>query len=74
MNVIRSDLLTEIEFVDHGFFDKTGGESKGNYTSLNTGFNLGDDDQIVLKNREKVAQHFDIDISNMIILNQNLFL
>jgi YfiH family protein len=70
MNIIKSDPLNEINFINHGFFDKTGGESKGNFDSLNVGFNRGDDDQIVLKNRKKIAEYFEVNISDLIILNQ----
>ena len=70
MNVITADLLSEIDFINHGFFDRTGGESKGSYESLNVGIGRGDDDKIVLKNREKIAKHFGIPVSNLIILNQ----
>ena len=37
MNVMTTDLLSEIDFINHGFFDSTGGESTGTYESLNVG-------------------------------------
>ena len=70
MNVIKADLLSEIDFIDHGFFGRTGGESKGTYESLNVGIGRGDDDKIVLKNREKITDYFEVPVSNLVILNQ----
>ena len=70
MNMIKSDILTEIDFIDHGFFDRMGGESKGTYESLNVGIGRGDDDKIVLKNRKKIADQFEVPVSDLIILNQ----
>lgn len=68
MNITKSDTLTEIGFIDHGFFDRTGGESVGKFESLNVGINRGDDN--VLKNREKIANHFGVTLSELVILNQ----
>ncbi|MDR2666679.1 MAG: peptidoglycan editing factor PgeF [Holosporales bacterium] len=70
MNVTKSDTLSEIEFIDHGFFDRTGGNSVGNFESLNVGFGKGDDNQAVLQNREKIAQHFGLTLSDIVILQQ----
>lgn len=68
MNITKSDALTEIGFIDHGFFDRTGGESVGRFESLNVGINRGDDN--VLKNRAKIANHFGVTLSELVILNQ----
>lgn len=70
MNIIKTDLLSEIEFIDHGFFDRNGGESENEFKSLNVGIGRGDDDKVVIENRKKIASKFGIDVSNMIILNQ----
>lgn len=70
MNMIKSEALLAIDFIDHGFFDRTGGESQGTFESLNVGIGRGDDDKTVLKNREKIAESFEVPVSNLIILNQ----
>jgi YfiH family protein len=70
MNITKTDLLTEIDFIDHGFFDRRGGGSEGNFSSLNVGLDRGDDDQIVLKNRTKVAEYFGLTLADLVILKQ----
>jgi YfiH family protein len=70
MNKIQSDLLTEISFIDHGFFDRTGGVSSGPFESLNVGLHKGDDVDNVLQNRREIADHFGVPLEDMIILNQ----
>lgn len=70
MNIVKSELLEKIDFIDHGFLGRCGGYSSGKFESLNVGINRGDDDTNVLKNREKIAKYFGVSISNLIILNQ----
>jgi len=70
MNVMTSDLLSGIDFIEHGFFDRIGGESTGTYESLNVGIGRGDDDEVVLKNRKNVAEYFGVPVENLITLNQ----
>ena len=70
MNILKSELLNQFDWLSHGFFDRTEGYSSKDYDSLNVGINRGDDDNLVLKNRTKITEQFDTDISNMIILNQ----
>ena len=70
MNVMKSDLLSGIDFIEHGFFDRMDGESTGIYESLNVGIGRGDDDDVVLKNRKKIAEHFGLPVENLVILNQ----
>jgi len=70
MNIIRTDLLSKIDFIDHGFFTRDGGESEEQFDSLNVGFERGDDDTNVIKNRTIIAENFGIDVSKLIILHQ----
>ena len=70
MNVMQSDLLSKIDFIKHGFFDRQGGFSAGEFASLNVGLNRDDDNNTVLRNREKIAGHFGVPLSQMVILNQ----
>ncbi len=68
MNITKSDILAEIKFIDHGFFDRTGGKSIGKFESLNVGINRGDEN--ALENRKNIAEHFGVSLSDLIILNQ----
>ncbi|MBQ9335312.1 MAG: laccase domain-containing protein [Alphaproteobacteria bacterium] len=70
MNVLTSDLLSGIDFVAHGFFDRTDGESSETYESLNVGIARGDDEEKVINNRKKIAEYFEISVENLVILNQ----
>ncbi|MDR0630654.1 MAG: peptidoglycan editing factor PgeF [Holosporales bacterium] len=70
MEVIKSDLFSEIDFINHGFFNRHGGKSCGDFGSLNVGLNRGDNAQTVLINREIIAKHFDCNISGLVMLNQ----
>ncbi|MGN6514238.1 MAG: peptidoglycan editing factor PgeF, partial [Rhizomicrobium sp.] len=44
--------------IAHGFFGRTGGVSSGIYESLNCGPGSGDDPVLVVRNRERIADHF----------------
>ncbi|HEY8950809.1 MAG TPA: peptidoglycan editing factor PgeF [Rhizomicrobium sp.] len=57
MLVLQSDNLNG-EGIAHGFFGRTGGVSMGIYESLNCGPGSGDDPVLVVRNRERVANHF----------------
>lgn len=52
----------------HGFFGAEGGYSNGVFESLNCGLNKGDDNNLVLKNRELICQA--MDIKQMVTLKQ----
>lgn len=70
MNIIKTDLLNNIDFVDHGFFDRQGGVSSENFESLNVGLGKGDDEKNVIENRKIVAEQFGVSVENLVILNQ----
>ena len=70
MNIIKAENLDTINWISHGFFDRTDGFSSGPHDSLNVGINRGDDNNLVLKNRAKIAESFGVDLSAMVILNQ----
>lgn len=59
-----------IKWVDHAFFNRLGGVSDGDFAFLNCGLDKGDDENKVLKNRAIVAEHFGIDPSNLLFLDQ----
>lgn len=53
--MIKASVLSDIGTITHGFFTRKGGVSGGIYASLNTGLGADEDKQIVLKNRQIVA-------------------
>lgn len=63
MKPIQNMLLNSYQNVKHGFF--RGFDKQGN--SLNVGIQVGDN---AIANRERIANYFGIDLSNLIILNQ----
>lgn len=52
---IRSESLSDIENVRHGFFTRRGGVSEGIYSGLNVGLGSDDDPGVVRTNRSRVA-------------------
>jgi len=53
--MIRASVLSEIDGVSHGFFTRQGGHSQGIYAWLNTGLGADEDNGVILKNRQIVA-------------------
>ena len=49
---------------------RIGGLSTGDYKGLNLSFNVGDDQEIVLKNRQLLADYLHTDLSHMIATRQ----
>lgn len=64
--MIRSELLSDIDGVRHGFFTREGGYSEGIYASLNCGFGSGDDKARVERNRDKVAGALGVTVDRLI--------
>ncbi|MFK5978635.1 MAG: peptidoglycan editing factor PgeF [Rhizobiaceae bacterium] len=56
--------------VNHGFFTRKGGVSKGMYESLNVGLGSDDDQEKVLENRSRVASHFGATSGLLVTPNQ----
>ena len=54
--MIRSDALSALPGIAHGFFTRDGGVSAGLYTSLNVGLGSRDARDAVLENRARVAR------------------
>lgn len=52
---IRSERLSGISNVRHGFFTREGGVSQGIYAGLNVGHGSDDDPALIRENRERVA-------------------
>ncbi len=53
--VTRSNSLSRLSSVTHGFFGRQGGVSEGLYASLNVGLGSDDDRKSVLENRRRIA-------------------
>ena len=56
--------------INHCFFSKKGGFSKGVYRSLNCGKGSNDDKKIVLKNLALVSKKMKINQKNLILMHQ----
>jgi polyphenol oxidase len=70
---VRSALLDEISTdnrISHGFFDRTGGVSKGLYRGLNVGLGSKDDRSDVMENRARVSRWFDLDVDRLVTVHQ----
>lgn len=67
---IISDAIEEISGVQHGFYTRRGGVSKGKFESLNTAFMKGEDRALVLENRRRIMADLGGDANNLCILEQ----
>lgn len=56
--------------INHGFFGRRGGVSKGIYESLNVGLGSDDVKSDVLENRKRVAEYMGVEPQNLITLFQ----
>jgi hypothetical protein len=68
--LIKSKKLKKFKKVKHGFFNKSGGKSKGIYKSLNCGIGSSDSKEKVLGNLKIVCKKIGIPNKNLILLNQ----
>lgn len=66
LEVLNSDILP----VKHGFFGRSGGVSRGIYSTLNCGPGSKDDKESILNNRSLVAQYLGVDSDKLLTLNQ----
>lgn len=62
--------LSGVEGVQHLFTTRTGGVSKGIYSSLNVSFTRGDSEQAVLENYRRVARVLGTDVEHMVCSDQ----
>ncbi len=56
LNLLRSKLLSNHGFSDQGFTTRTGGVSKGDFSSLNLAFEIGDSDENVAANLKTLQE------------------
>jgi len=65
-----SNNFKNLKEIQHCFFSRKNGNSKGIYESLNCGIGSKDDSKSVYKNLEIVAKNFKIKRRNLILMNQ----
>ena len=68
--MIKSKKLSKFKQINHGFFNKKGGKSKGIYKSLNCGIGSSDSKKNVLNNLKIVCKKINCSSKNLILLNQ----
>jgi|TARA_B110001452_G_scaffold265169_1_gene269411 YfiH family protein len=68
--LIKSKKLSKFKEIEHGFFNKIGGKSKGLYKSLNCGLGSLDKKRIVRENLKIVCKKIGISSQRLILLNQ----
>lgn len=66
----HSMLLGQQPHLLHFVSGRSGGYSKGPFSSLNTGFHVGDNDWHVLQNRKKMALALNLDLLQLTYANQ----
>ena len=67
---LQYPLLADTGIVKHGFSTKLGGVSEGIYESMNLSFKLGDDEQAVRENFERMARALEVETADMVFAMQ----
>lgn len=62
--------LAELDFVAHGFCTRLGGVSRGTFASLNAGFLVGDRQEDVRQNLERVGEAFAVPQGQLLLMGQ----
>lgn len=62
--------FSQTGLVEHGFTCRLGGVSQGDFTSLNLAFHVGDDPDLVRRNREKVLHLLGADVDSLVASQQ----
>ena len=68
--MIKSKKLSRFKEIEHSFFNRLGGKSKGVYESLNCGLGSSDKKKIILKNLTIIKQKIKSGLSKIVLLNQ----
>jgi len=68
--LIKWKRLTKFKEIEHFFFDRLGGKSKGIYKSLNCGSGSSDNKKNVLKNLTFVGKKIKSNLTKIVLLNQ----
>jgi YfiH family protein len=56
LSPVRSEMLSQLSGIEHGFYGRVGGVSLGIYESLNAGSGSDDDKANVIENRRRIAE------------------
>jgi YfiH family protein len=67
MKIECAENLSDVSFVRHGFFGKSGGVGKPPYDTLNASLKVGDEPASVLENRSRIAAAFGLQLGNVAI-------
>ena len=78
IKMITKEDLTYLSFVPwesderlaHGFSTRFGGVSKGDLTSLNLGFNRGDDEKNVIENYKRISKALEVPFESLVLSKQ----
>lgn len=62
--------FTRTGLVEHGITCRVGGVSEGDFSSLNLAFHVGDDPDLVIKNREKAVKLLGADVHSLVASEQ----
>jgi len=68
--MIQSKLIKKYKNISHGFFNNTGGFSKGIYKSLNCGVGSRDKKKYIIANLKKVCKKIGCSKKDLVLLNQ----
>tara|TARA_B100000029_G_scaffold283143_1_gene277020 strand:+ start:7032 stop:7784 length:753 start_codon:yes stop_codon:yes gene_type:complete len=68
--VLKSKKLSKFNKINHFFFNRNGGVSKGIYSTLNCGLGSNDNKANILKNLSIVSRKIKIKKKNLVFLNQ----
>ncbi|MEW6333083.1 MAG: peptidoglycan editing factor PgeF [Thermodesulfobacteriota bacterium] len=70
MPCLEADAMAALDWLTHAFFTRLGGVSQGPFSSLNTGFFVGDRQQDVHRNLAMIARTFSIPASRLVQMRQ----
>lgn len=70
VKIIRFTPLDKFDFVDVAFSTRSGGVSKGQYSSMNLSYSLGDDDENVINNFRIIAKTLKVNLDDMVRTKQ----
>ena len=68
--MIKSKKLSKIKHINHGFFNRKSGFSKGIYSSLNCGLGSKDKKLNIVKNLKLVCKKINVNYKKLFLLNQ----
>jgi YfiH family protein len=67
---LEADAISALDFVTHAFCTRLGGISEGPFTSLNTGFLVGDREEDVRRNLALIGKAFAIPEERLVLMGQ----